>query len=199
MTAFRRVLAATFLPRQLRVCLPLPARRVSRRRWFSWRVPWWFSQTRVSGIGFSSRIWFSFRIRDSLRCRWLWLSVLRLPFPLALSVSLPLSIRAVLTASTGRCERIALSRSDGRRHRPIELQLRSSVGPGVGSWWLPSLIDTPATKAERQPKMSADALVDRALRDIGNGRDEILPGKVGLLPILMRLLPSYMARRVAET
>jgi hypothetical protein len=37
------------------------------------------------------------------------------------------------------------------------------------------------------------------LRDIGNGRDEILPGKVGLLPILMRLLPSYIARRVAET
>ena len=64
---------------------------------------------------------------------------------------------------------------------------------------LPPLIDTPATRAERQPKMSADALVDRVLRDIGNGRDEILPGKVGLLPILMRLLPSYAARRVAET
>jgi uncharacterized oxidoreductase len=64
---------------------------------------------------------------------------------------------------------------------------------------LPPLIDTPATRAERQPKMSADALVDRVLRDIANGRDEILPGKVGPLPILMRLLPSYAARRVAET
>ena len=64
---------------------------------------------------------------------------------------------------------------------------------------LPPLIDTPATRAERQPKMSAHALVDRALHDIENGRDEILPGKVGLLPILMRLLPSYAARRVAET
>jgi short-subunit dehydrogenase involved in D-alanine esterification of teichoic acids len=64
---------------------------------------------------------------------------------------------------------------------------------------LPPLIDTPATRAVRQPKMSVEALVDRVLRDIGNGRDEILPGKVGLLPILMRLLPSYIARRVAET
>lgn len=64
---------------------------------------------------------------------------------------------------------------------------------------LPPLIDTPATRAERQPKMPADALVDRVLRDIRNGWDEILPGKVGLLPLLMRLLPSYTARRVAET
>ena len=64
---------------------------------------------------------------------------------------------------------------------------------------LPPLIDTPATRAERQPKMSADALVGRVLRDIRNGRDEILPGKVGLLPILMRLFPSYAARRVAKT
>ena len=64
---------------------------------------------------------------------------------------------------------------------------------------LPPLVDTPATRAERQPKMSANALADRVLHDIENGRDQILPGKVGLLPILMRLLPSYAARRVAET
>jgi uncharacterized oxidoreductase len=64
---------------------------------------------------------------------------------------------------------------------------------------LPPLIDTPATSATRQPKMSTSALVDRVLRDIRNGRDESLPGKVGLLPIMMRLAPSYMARRVAQT
>src|ERR1700733_7085892 len=64
---------------------------------------------------------------------------------------------------------------------------------------LPPLIDTPATRAVRQPKMSVEALADRVLHDIENGRDQILPGKVGLLPILMRLLPSYAARRVAET
>jgi uncharacterized oxidoreductase len=64
---------------------------------------------------------------------------------------------------------------------------------------LPPLIDTPATRSVQQPKMSTDALVDRVLRDIRNGRDEILPGMVGLLPLLMRLVPSYVARRVAET
>jgi uncharacterized oxidoreductase len=64
---------------------------------------------------------------------------------------------------------------------------------------LPPLIDTPATRSVRQPKMSTSVLVDRVLRDIRNGRDEILPGMVGLLPLLMRLAPSYIARRVAET
>jgi hypothetical protein len=47
--------------------------------------------------------------------------------------------------------------------------------------------------------MSADALVGRALRDIAKGRDESLPGMVGLVPIMMRLAPSFIARRVAET
>jgi uncharacterized oxidoreductase len=64
---------------------------------------------------------------------------------------------------------------------------------------LPPLIDTPATCAVKGAKMSADALVDRVLRDIRLGRDEILPGKVGLLPILLRVIPSYVARRVAAT
>jgi uncharacterized oxidoreductase len=64
---------------------------------------------------------------------------------------------------------------------------------------LPPLIDTPATRAVRRAKMSPGALVDRVLRDIRHGRDEILPGKVGLLPILMRLVPSYVARLVAAT
>ena len=64
---------------------------------------------------------------------------------------------------------------------------------------LPPLVDTPATRSVRKSKMSPEALVDRVLRDIARGRDEILPGMVGLLPLLMRLAPSYAARRVAET
>jgi uncharacterized oxidoreductase len=64
---------------------------------------------------------------------------------------------------------------------------------------LPPLVDTPATRSVRQRKMSPGTLVDRVLRDIARGRDEILPGMVGLLPLLMRLAPSYTARRVAET
>jgi hypothetical protein len=47
--------------------------------------------------------------------------------------------------------------------------------------------------------MSAKALVGRALRDIAKGHDESLAGKVGLLPFMMRLGSSYIARRVAET
>lgn len=64
---------------------------------------------------------------------------------------------------------------------------------------LPPLIDTPATRTVKGPKMSPDELVDRVLRDIRLGRNEILPGKVGLLPILLRLVPSYVAHRVAAT
>lgn len=64
---------------------------------------------------------------------------------------------------------------------------------------LPPLVDTPATRSVRQSKMSPETLVDQVLRDIARGRDEILPGLVGLLPLLMRLAPSYAARRVAET
>ena len=63
---------------------------------------------------------------------------------------------------------------------------------------LPPLVDTPATRSVRQRKMSPGTLVGRVLRDIERGRDEILPGTVGLLPLLMRLAPSYAARRVAE-
>ena len=64
---------------------------------------------------------------------------------------------------------------------------------------LPPLVDTPATRSVRKSKMSPETLVDRVLRDIARGRDEILPGLVGLLPLLIRLAPSYAARRVAET
>jgi uncharacterized oxidoreductase len=63
----------------------------------------------------------------------------------------------------------------------------------------PPLVDTPATRAVRQAKMPPKVLVDRVLRDIARGRDEILPGLVGVLPLLMRLAPSYAARRVAGT
>ena len=52
---------------------------------------------------------------------------------------------------------------------------------------LPPLVDTPATRSVRQRKILPETLVGRVWRDIERGRDEILPGKVGLLPLLMRL------------
>jgi uncharacterized oxidoreductase len=62
---------------------------------------------------------------------------------------------------------------------------------------LPPLVDTPATSSVRQAKMSPKALVERVFRDIAVGRDEIFPGKVGLLPMLMRIAPGFAARQVA--
>ncbi|HEY7579792.1 MAG TPA: SDR family NAD(P)-dependent oxidoreductase [Acetobacteraceae bacterium] len=64
---------------------------------------------------------------------------------------------------------------------------------------LPPLVDTPATRAVNRPKMSAEALVKRVLREIQHGRDEILPGKVAWLPMMMRLAPKYVGRRIAAT
>jgi hypothetical protein len=48
-------------------------------------------------------------------------------------------------------------------------------------------------------KMSPAALVDQTMRDISHGKDEIIPGNVRLLPMLMRLAPSLTARLVAES
>ena len=64
---------------------------------------------------------------------------------------------------------------------------------------LPPLVDTPATRALSKAKMSPEVLVDQVLRDISHGKDEIMPGKVRLLPMLMRLAPSLAARLVAES
>jgi uncharacterized oxidoreductase len=64
---------------------------------------------------------------------------------------------------------------------------------------LPPLVDTPATRAVSKSKMSSEALVDRVMRDIAHGKEEILPDGVRLLPMLMRLAPSLAARVVAES
>lgn len=64
---------------------------------------------------------------------------------------------------------------------------------------LPPLVDTPATRSVKRPKMQPSILVDVVLREIVRGRDEILPGKVRLLPMLMRLAPSFAARVVAQS
>ena len=62
---------------------------------------------------------------------------------------------------------------------------------------LPPLVDTPATRTVSKAKMSPAVLVDQVMRDISRGEDEIMLGKVRLLPMLMRLAPSLAARVVA--
>jgi len=64
---------------------------------------------------------------------------------------------------------------------------------------LPPLVDTPATRSVKQPKMSPVSLVDGVLREIARGKEEILPGRVRFLPTLMRLAPTLAARVVAES
>jgi uncharacterized oxidoreductase len=64
---------------------------------------------------------------------------------------------------------------------------------------LPPLVDTPATRSVKQPKMPAATLVDMVLREVSRGKDEILPGKVRFLPALMRLSPLLAASIVAES
>jgi len=44
-----------------------------------------------------------------------------------------------------------------------------------------------------------EALVDQVMRDIAHDKHQILPGKVRLLPMLMRLAPSLAARVVAAS
>jgi uncharacterized oxidoreductase len=64
---------------------------------------------------------------------------------------------------------------------------------------LPPLVDTPATRTISKAKMSPEALVDQVMRDMAHGKDEILPGKVRLLPMLIHLAPSLAARIVSES
>jgi len=64
---------------------------------------------------------------------------------------------------------------------------------------LPPLVDTPATRSVKRPKMPTAILVEVVLQEIARGRDEIFPGKVRFLPALMRIAPAIAARVVAGT
>jgi uncharacterized oxidoreductase len=64
---------------------------------------------------------------------------------------------------------------------------------------VPPLVDTPRTKSVPAKKMSVESLVDASLRGITLGKDEILPGQVAMLPVLMRIAPSFAANLVAKS
>jgi len=63
---------------------------------------------------------------------------------------------------------------------------------------IPPLVDTPRTKSASGKKMPVATLVELSLRGIGSGRDEILPGQVALLPMLMRIAPGFAANLMAR-
>ncbi len=64
---------------------------------------------------------------------------------------------------------------------------------------LPPLVDTPAVSHRQGAKLSPDALVRQVLRDAARGRDEVLPGVVRWLPLLLRLAPRFTERMVARS
>ena len=64
---------------------------------------------------------------------------------------------------------------------------------------LPPLVDTPAVRHRSGAKLSPDALVRQVLRDADRGRDEVLPGAVRWLPLLLRLAPRFAERMVARS
>ncbi len=64
---------------------------------------------------------------------------------------------------------------------------------------LPPLVDTPAVSHRQGRKLSPDALVRQVLRDAFRGRDEVLPGAVRWLPLLLRLAPRLTERMVGRS
>lgn len=64
---------------------------------------------------------------------------------------------------------------------------------------LPPVVDTPAVAHRDVPKLSADAVAEQALRGVRAGVDEVRPGAVRFLPLLLRLAPSLAERIVGRT
>ncbi len=63
---------------------------------------------------------------------------------------------------------------------------------------LPPLVDTPAVSHRQGRKLAPEALVRQVLRDAARGRDEVLPGAVRWLPLLLRLAPGLAERMVGR-
>ena len=77
---------------------------------------------------------------------------------------------------------------------------RQLAASGVGvTEVLPPLVDTPAVSHRQGAKLSPDALVRQVLRDASRGRDEVLPGSVRWLPLLLRVAPRFAERMVARS
>ena len=77
---------------------------------------------------------------------------------------------------------------------------RQLAASGVGvTEVLPPLVDTPAVSHRHGAKLSPDALVRQVLRDASRGRDEVLPGSVRWLPLLLRVAPRFTERMVARS
>ena len=64
---------------------------------------------------------------------------------------------------------------------------------------LPPLVDTPAVAHRQGKKISAEAVANLALAGAIRGAEEICPGDVRMLPLMLRLLPGVAEKIVAKT
>ena len=64
---------------------------------------------------------------------------------------------------------------------------------------IPPVVDTPATAHRQVPKLSADTVARQALRGALSGANEVRPGAVRFLSLLLRLTPGLAERIVAKT
>jgi uncharacterized oxidoreductase len=64
---------------------------------------------------------------------------------------------------------------------------------------LPPLVDTPAVAHRQAKKISAEAVAQMALAATHRGAEEVHPGDVRVLPLMLRLLPGMAESIVAKT
>lgn len=64
---------------------------------------------------------------------------------------------------------------------------------------LPPVVDTPAVAHRAVPKLAAERVAGEALAGVAAGADEVRPGQLRLLPLLLRLAPRLAEAIVAKT
>jgi uncharacterized oxidoreductase len=64
---------------------------------------------------------------------------------------------------------------------------------------LPPLVDTPAVSMRTGPKMASDEVARLAISGALRGAEQVCPGQVRLLPMMLRLMPRLAERIVAKT
>lgn len=84
----------------------------------------------------------------------------------------------------------SLSKSLRRQFAPLGITVTELIPP---------LVDTPATVHHQVSKLSAEDVAAQAVRGVLEGREEVRPGAVRFLPLLLRLAPSLAERIVAKT
>lgn len=84
----------------------------------------------------------------------------------------------------------SLSKSLRRQFAPLGIRVTELIPP---------VVDTPATAHRKVAKLATDVVAAQAVSGALSGRDEVRPGAVRFLPLLLRLAPRFAERIVAGT